>query len=102
MLGSRSTDTLSGLGPARLRVGVRLDGPALDRHRAGELPSEAVLPGAVQVPADGRPIVFGPDAPVTGAYPVIAVVTDLGRVARLRPGDVVRFRSIDALRPGSG
>jgi biotin-dependent carboxylase-like uncharacterized protein len=73
------------------RVGVRLDGPALRRARPGELPSEPTLPGAVQIPANGRPIVFGPDAPVTGGYPVIAVVDDLDRVAQLRPGDTVRF-----------
>jgi biotin-dependent carboxylase-like uncharacterized protein len=73
------------------RVGIRLDGPALERMRTEELASEPTLPGAVQVAADGRPIVFGPDAPVTGGYPVIAVVTDLGRAAQLRPGDVVRF-----------
>ncbi|HVU92654.1 MAG TPA: biotin-dependent carboxyltransferase family protein [Jatrophihabitans sp.] len=152
VLGSRSTDTLSGLGPALLaagdrlpvgvpagpvsgasaagrsaperlpavfgprddwfapsarellgsaqwvvraesdRVGIRLAGPALERVRPGELPSEPVLPGAVQVPPDGRPIVFGPDAPVTGGYPVIAVVPDVSLLAQLRPGDVVRFR----------
>lgn len=73
------------------RVGVRLDGPALERARTGELPSEPTLPGAVQVPPDGRPIVFGPDAPVTGGYPVIAVVDDLTGLAQCRPGDVVRF-----------
>ena len=75
------------------RVGVRLDGPVLARSRTDELPSEPTLPGAVQVPPDGRPIVFGPDAPVTGGYPVIAVVTDLDPAAQLRPGDPVRFRS---------
>ncbi|MDT4951860.1 MAG: hypothetical protein QOJ37_4455 [Pseudonocardiales bacterium] len=151
VLGSRSTDTLSGLGPSALRagdvlpvgraegevsgttvgpnatppalsvrfgprddwftpaaqsrlvgaewvvrsdsdrVGIRLDGPPLERSRTDELPSEAVLPGAVQVPTDGRPIVFGPDAPVTGGYPVIAVLTDVDHAAQLRPGDVVRF-----------
>jgi biotin-dependent carboxylase-like uncharacterized protein len=82
------------------RIGVRLDGPRLARARTEELPSEPTLPGAVQVPADGRPIVFGPDAPVTGGYPVIAVLTDraLDRAAQLRPGDPVRF----ALRRGSG
>jgi allophanate hydrolase subunit 2 len=73
------------------RVGIRLDGPPLERSRTDELPSEAVLPGAVQVPTDGRPIVFGPDAPVTGGYPVIAVLTDVDHAAQLRPGDVVRF-----------
>ena len=73
------------------RVGIRLDGPRLERAVTGELPSEPVLPGAVQVPPDGRPIVFGPDAPVTGGYPVIAVVLDLAPAAQLRPGDTVRF-----------
>jgi biotin-dependent carboxylase-like uncharacterized protein len=79
--------------PESDRVGIRLDGPRLARAQDGELPSEPVLPGAVQVPSDGRPILFGPDAPVTGGYPVIAVVTGLDRAAQLRPGDHVRFSS---------
>jgi allophanate hydrolase subunit 2 len=70
---------------------VRLSGPALERAVHEELPSEPTLPGALQVPPDGRPILFGPDAPVTGGYPVIAVVLDLDPAAQLRPGDVVRF-----------
>ncbi len=76
------------------RIGVRLDGPSLERSRAGELPSEPTRPGAIQVPGDGRPIVFGPDAPVTGGYPVIAVVAEaeLDLAAQLRPGEVLRFR----------
>jgi biotin-dependent carboxylase-like uncharacterized protein len=73
------------------RVGIRLDGPPLERLRTDELASEPTLPGAVQIAADGRPIVFGPDGPVTGGYPVIAVVTDLGKTAQLRPGDTLRF-----------
>jgi biotin-dependent carboxylase-like uncharacterized protein len=75
------------------RVGVRLHGPALTRRRVEELPSEPTIPGAVQVPPDGRPIVFGPDAPVTGGYPVIAVLTEraLDLAAQLRPGDPVRL-----------
>jgi biotin-dependent carboxylase-like uncharacterized protein len=75
------------------RVGIRMDGPRLERVRAGELPSEPTLPGALQVPPDGRPILFGPDAPVTGGYPVIAVVRDgdLDAAAQLRPGDPIRF-----------
>jgi biotin-dependent carboxylase-like uncharacterized protein len=79
--------------PESDRVGIRLAGPRLARARTDELPSEPTVPGAVQVPPDGRPIIFGPDAPVTGGYPVIAVVTDLDRAAQLRPGDAVRFRS---------
>jgi biotin-dependent carboxylase-like uncharacterized protein len=74
------------------RVGVRLAGPSLERVRTDELPSEATLPGALQVPGDGRPILLGPDAPVTGGYPVIAVLLDLDPAAQLRPGDEVRFR----------
>ena len=75
------------------RIGIRLDGPRLHRARTGELPSEPTLPGALQVPPDGRPILLGPDAPVTGGYPVIAVVRDgdLDTAAQLRPGDVVTF-----------
>ncbi|WP_375489443.1 biotin-dependent carboxyltransferase family protein [uncultured Jatrophihabitans sp.] len=73
------------------RVGVRLDGPRLERAVDGELPSEPTVPGALQVPPDGRPIVFGPDAPVTGGYPVIAVLRDLDPIAQARPGDTVRF-----------
>lgn len=81
--------------PDSNRVGIRLDGPPLARAITGELPSEGVLPGAIQVPPDGRPILLGPDAPVTGGYPVIGVVgrDDLSRAAQLRPGDPVRFSS---------
>ncbi len=75
------------------RIGVRLDGPPLERRQAGELATEATLPGALQVPPDGRPILLGPDAPVTGGYPVIAVVidADLDAAGQLRPGDSVGF-----------
>ena len=75
------------------RIGVRLNGRPLQRVRAEELPSEPTRPGAVQVPPDGMPIIFGPDAPVTGGYPVIAILTDLDPAAQLRPGDALRFRS---------
>lgn len=81
------------------RVGIRLDGPHLEtpplaRTRRDELPSEGMLPGAIQVPPDGRPVILGPDGPVTGGYPVIAVVTDASRdaLAQARPGTRLRFR----------
>ncbi|WP_019631077.1 biotin-dependent carboxyltransferase family protein [Actinomadura atramentaria] len=75
------------------RVGVRFDGPPLDRVRDGELPSEGMVTGALQVPPDGRPILFLADHPTTGGYPVIAVVTtaDIPVAAQLRPGTKVRF-----------
>jgi biotin-dependent carboxylase-like uncharacterized protein len=158
VLGSRSTDTLSGLGPAALapgdrlqvggfaydepvvdvapvrrplvapvlrilpgprrdwfdpaawtaltsgdwlvtadsdRVGLRLSGPELVRQRDDELPSEGLVPGALQVPPDGAPVLFLADHPVTGGYPVLAVVAtaDLGAAAQLRPGDRLRLRA---------
>ena len=76
------------------RIGIRLDGPALERSIVAELPSEPCLFGSVQVTSGGLPVALGPDHPVTGGYPVIAVVVDahLDRLAQLRPGDVVRFR----------
>lgn len=79
--------------PAGDAVGLRLDGPALARRRTGELPSEGLVRGAVQVPPDGRPIVFQADHPVTGGYPVIAVLTPASadRAAQIRPGGRVRF-----------
>ncbi len=87
-LGSEFTVT-----PASNAVGLRLDGPVLTRRRTGELPSEGVVRGAVQVPPDGRPIVFQADHPVTGGYPVIAVLTPeaADRAAQIRPGGRVRF-----------
>jgi biotin-dependent carboxylase-like uncharacterized protein len=90
-------------GPDSDRIGIRLDGPFLRRRRRDELPSEPTLPGAVQVPTDGRPIVFGPDAPVTGGYPVVAVVADadFDALAQLRPGDTVRFRSAPGAAPAT-
>jgi len=76
------------------RIGIRLDGPELARTRDGELPSEGMVPGAVQVPPTGRPTVLLADGPVTGGYPVIAVATDaaLDLLAQARPGTRVRFR----------
>jgi len=76
------------------RVGLRLSGPALARTRHEELPSEGMAPGAIQVPPAGQPVVFLADHPVTGGYPVLAVVVsaDLPVLAQARPGQRVRFR----------
>jgi allophanate hydrolase subunit 2 len=66
----------------------------LERWITGELPSEGIVRGAVQVPSSGQPLVFGADHPTTGGYPVVAYVVDedVDLVAQLRPGDAVRFR----------
>ena len=76
------------------RIGGRLVGPALERARAGELASEATVPGSIQVSGDGQPTILLADRPVTGGYPVVAVVAaaSLDAVAQLRPGQAVRFR----------
>ena len=76
------------------RVGVRLEGEPLERSREGELPSEAMLRGALQIPPSGQPVLFLADHPVTGGYPVIAYVddVDVDRCAQLRPGQPLRFR----------
>ncbi|MFE9094445.1 biotin-dependent carboxyltransferase family protein [Streptomyces sp. NPDC007264] len=78
------------------RIGLRTEGPALERARTGELPSEGMVLGAVQVPPDGRPVVFLADHPTTGGYPVIAVVraTDLAAAAQAAPGTPVRFTAV--------
>jgi allophanate hydrolase subunit 2 len=85
-------------GPYRIsnesnRVGARLTGASLTRAVAGELPSEGIVLGAVQVPAAGQPLVFLADHPTTGGYPVIGVVevADLPALAQGRPGDTVWF-----------
>ncbi|MEN9646306.1 MAG: hypothetical protein RL238_2975 [Actinomycetota bacterium] len=75
-------------------VGTRLAGPALDRARTEELPSEGMVEGAVQVPPDGQPIVMLSGHPTTGGYPVIAVVDPaaVAAVAQAAPGTEIRFR----------
>ena len=79
--------------PASNRVGIRLTGPKLVRNpaRSGELPSEPLVRGAMQLPPSGRPVIFGPDHPTTGGYPVIAVLTEAAsdRLAQCRPGDLI-------------
>lgn len=76
------------------RVGIRLEGQALNRHesRLGqELLSEGVVRGSIQVPPDGHPVLFLADHPVTGGYPVVAVVKDayLDLAAQAVPGQAL-------------
>lgn len=82
--------------PAGNRIGLRTEGPALERAITRELPSEGMVLGAVQVPPDGRPVVFLADHPTTGGYPVIAVVraADLPAAAQAVPGTPVRFVAV--------
>jgi biotin-dependent carboxylase-like uncharacterized protein len=82
--------------PRSNRVGVRLEGPPLTRARQDELPSEGIVRGAVQVPPDGKPVLFLADHPVTGGYPVIGVVepADTDLLGQARPGQRVSLRWI--------
>ncbi|MHA6786003.1 5-oxoprolinase subunit PxpB [Pseudonocardia saturnea] len=91
---ARTTWTASGRSD---RVGMRLEGPPLKRLDRGELPSEGMVRGAIQVPPGGEPVLFGADHPVTGGYPVVAVVldADVDRAAQVRPGQQVRFRLLE-------
>ncbi|PRY60806.1 MULTISPECIES: biotin-dependent carboxyltransferase family protein [Glycomyces] len=76
------------------RIGLRLEGPALARTDASlELPSEGIAAGALQVPPNGQPILFGADHPTTGGYPVIGVVGPEAQAAaaQARPGSRIRF-----------
>ena len=81
------------------RRGLRLAGPAVT-YAGGELSSQGVLPGAIQIPPNGQPIILGWDGPVTGGYPVIAgvITADWARLAQLKPGDAVRFETIEVDR----
>jgi biotin-dependent carboxylase-like uncharacterized protein len=76
------------------RVGVRLAGPGLAHAAERELPTEGMAEGSLQVPPSGQPILMLADHPVTGGYPVIAVLDEaaLPLAGQLRPGDRVRFR----------
>lgn len=79
------------------RMGMRLEGPALAHSALGaEIVSDGVTPGAIQVPANGLPIVLLADCQTSGGYPKIATVirADLGRLGHLRPDDEIRFQSV--------
>jgi KipI family sensor histidine kinase inhibitor len=79
------------------RRGLRLEGPAIALDARPEVPPEGAPLGAIQVPPDGMPIVFGPDRPVTGGYARIATVVsaDFRLLAQARPGRTrVRFVAV--------
>lgn len=82
--------------PRSDRMGLRLEGPPVDHVRAADILPEGIAAGAIQIPADGQPIVLGADRPTTGGYTKIGAVAavDLGRVAQAKPGDVFHFVEI--------
>lgn len=79
------------------RMGLRLSGPVLaHNHKGAEIPTDGVVPGAIQVPGDGQPIVLLADGQTTGGYAKIATVigADLPRLGQARPGETVRFKLV--------
>ena len=80
------------------RMGYRLEGLALPHAAPCSLPSLGVVPGAVQVPPDGAPILLMVDAQTTGGYPVLGTVAtaDLPVAAQLLPGDELRLAPASA------
>lgn len=90
--------------PRSDRVGIRLHGDtSLERSISGELPSEGAVTGAIQVPPDGQPVLFLPDHPLTGGYPIIGALTDrcLDLAGQLPPGARIRFRIAGSAAPDS-
>ncbi|MEO6971159.1 MAG: hypothetical protein ABI217_09725, partial [Chthoniobacterales bacterium] len=85
------------------RMGARLEGAPLKRTNDWELPSEAVVPGTVQVAHDGQPIVLLGDCQTIGGYPKIAhvITVDLPQAAQLRPHDTVRFEEVTPAEAGA-
>jgi allophanate hydrolase subunit 2 len=82
-------------------MGMRLDGPLL-RHRpekGAEIVSDATVPGSIQVPGQGQPIVLLADGQTAGGYPKIATVisADLPRLAVMAPGQSVRFAAVSVV-----
>ena len=88
------------------RAGLRLKGEAIAQLQPRQLLTDGIPLGAIQVPADGQPIVLFVDQQTTGGYPKIAnvIAADMHRIGQLRPRDKVRFaeisisEAIDALR----
>jgi len=78
------------------RMGARLEGPELRRVEPGDLLSEAVAPGTLQVPPNGQPILLLGDCQTIGGYPKIAhvITVDLPIAAQLWPGNSVRFEEV--------
>lgn len=81
------------------RMGIRLEGAAIPAPAGGEMISEGVALGAIQVPEGGQPIILFVEQQTTGGYPKIANVisADFHRLGQLRPRDEIRFQRVEPL-----
>ncbi|HUC54982.1 MAG TPA: biotin-dependent carboxyltransferase family protein [Candidatus Cybelea sp.] len=79
------------------RMGIRLQGPPIQGPAGGEMISEGVALGTIQVPEGGMPIILFVEQQTTGGYPKIAnvVSADLHHLGQLRPRDEIRFEWVD-------
>ena len=78
------------------RTGVRLDGPTFSTRTQGDMVSEGMPVGAIQITPSGQPIALGVDGPTTGGYPVIATIAtvDLHLLGQVRPNELIRFQRV--------
>ncbi len=82
------------------RMGIRLEGPALQHVKGHDIVSDGIVTGAIQVPGNGRPILLLADHQTTGGYPKLGTVisADIPRLGRMRPGDEIRFEQVTVER----
>lgn len=82
--------------PLSNRMGLRLNGESLKLQQHNDRQSSGVLPGVIQIPHDGQPIILANDGQTTGGYPHIAsvVAADLWQLAYLSPGTVINFAQV--------
>jgi biotin-dependent carboxylase-like uncharacterized protein len=85
------------ISPKSDRMGLRLDGPALEHRGGADIVSDGTAPGSIQVPGNGLPIVLVADRGTTGGYPKIATVisADIPALGRRRAGQGLRFAAVD-------
>lgn len=79
------------------RMGYRLEGPPIEHKSSADIVSDGLLPGAIQVPRNGKPIIIMRDAQTTGGYPKIAVATtrDVDLLGQCKPNDIIEFSHVD-------
>jgi biotin-dependent carboxylase-like uncharacterized protein len=79
--------------PESDRMGYRLEGPLVEHKERADIVSDALLPGAIQIPKNGKPIVIMRDAQTTGGYPKIAITTtsDVSLLGQAKPNDTLEF-----------
>ena len=78
-------------------MGMRLEGSKIENLSETNIRSEGLIKGAIQVPADGNPIIMLSDHGTIGGYPKIAVVisADYDRLSQLTPGSKIKFKLVE-------